>query len=133
MRDLVPPLSNEMIVLASGSATRATMLRQAGVAFQVDAPGVDEGEIRDSLLAEDAKGHEIAEMLAEVKALRVSRRHGPRFVLGADQTLSCEGKVFSKPADRAAAFHQLTKLSGRTHELASAAVIARRCRHLAPS
>ena len=45
-------------------------------------------------------------------------------MIGADQTLACEGSPFHKPADRAAAQEQLAALSGRTHVLHSAFAIA---------
>ena len=46
-------------------------------------------------------------------------------MIGADQTLACEGRLFHKPADEAAARAQLASLSGRTHALHSAAAVAR--------
>ena len=58
------------------------------------------------------------------KALAVSRLRPGRLVLGADQTLACDGQAFHKPADRAAAREQLIALSGRTHVLHSAFALA---------
>jgi septum formation protein len=113
------------IVLASASAARAAMLRAAGVALEVDPARIDESEIKRSLGAENATTAAIAETLAELKAVAVSRRHPGRLVLGADQMLDCEGMRFDKPADRAAARDQLLRLAGRRHELVSAAVAVR--------
>ena len=54
-------------------------------------------------------------------------------VLGCDQTLSCDGRLFSKPASPEEARDQLRALMGRTHQLHSAAVIYRgRAAGLAP-
>jgi len=113
------------LILASASPTRARMLRSAGVPFRVDAASVDEAEAKRSLGAAGADGAEIAEALAELKARRVAGRHPGALVLGADQILECDGRRFDKPADRNAAVEQLRALSGRRHELVSAAVVMR--------
>ena len=60
---------------------------------------------------------EIAQALAAAKALAVSKRVPEAHVIGADQTLSCEGRQWHKPKDMAEAKSQLLALSGRTHEL----------------
>ena len=117
-------LSNESFVLASGSSTRRAMLNAAGLSFIVDVPNVDEDEIRTDLLAQGSDGRIIALRLAEEKARRVSPRHTSKLVLAADQTLVCEGRLYAKPVDRGQAARCLAELSGKTHELASAAVIA---------
>lgn len=113
----------EPLLLASGSATRAAMLRAAGVPFAVEAPRVDEAALKEALLAEKRTPRDIADALAEMKAARVSGRRPGALVLGADQTLSCEGRLFSKPASPEEALAQLRDLAGRTHRLHSAAVI----------
>jgi predicted house-cleaning NTP pyrophosphatase (Maf/HAM1 superfamily) len=68
----------------------------------------------------DASPDSIALGLAHAKALDVSGRSPGAIVLGADQTLSCDGMAFHKPADRQAAMSQIMLLSGRSHELHSA-------------
>lgn len=123
--DAAPIFSHAAIVLASASKARAALLRQAGIAFDVDPAGVDEAGIRDGLLAEKATPAHIAEVLAELKAFRVSGRHQDRLVVAADQTLACGSRVFEKPENRTAAAEQLAVLSGKTHELAAAVCVAR--------
>jgi septum formation protein len=113
----------EPLVLASGSATRAAMLRAAGLAFEAVVPRVDEEALKAALLAEEAGARDIADALAEMKAARVSGRRPEALVLGCDQTLSCDGRLFSKPASPGEAREQLRDLMGRTHKLHSAAVI----------
>jgi septum formation protein len=113
------------VVLASASTTRARLLRDAGVAFSVVPASVDEGEIKASLRAENTSAAHIAEVLAELKAQRVSNRHRDALVIGADQTLGLGGALFDKPESRDAAREQLLALRGRTHELASACCVAR--------
>jgi septum formation protein len=67
----------------------------------------------------------LADALAELKALRVSRRVPGGLILGCDQTLSLDdGMMIDKAVDRADAERILRLLSGRVHHLHSAAVIA---------
>jgi septum formation protein len=113
------------VVLASASPARAALLRAAGIPILVDAAAIDESEVKVSLQAARAEPAAIAEALAELKAQRVSRRHAGNLVIGADQVLDCEGVLFDKPADLAAARSQLLALRGRRHQLVSAAVLVR--------
>lgn len=115
----------EPLVLASGSATRAAMLRAAGLAFEVVVPRVDEEALKAALLAEGRGPRDVADALAEMKAARVSARRAEALALGCDQTLSCEGRLLSKPATPEEARGQLDLLAGRTHRLHSAAVLYR--------
>jgi septum formation protein len=117
-----PPVS---IVLASASITRRRLLGGAGVPHIAEPSRVDEDEIKLSLRAEGATAAEIAEVLAEAKAIYVSRKHPALMVLGADQVLECNGEMFDKPVNRADALAQLQSLRGEKHQLISYAVIVR--------
>ena len=55
----------------------------------------------------------------------MSIRQPGRFVVGADQTLALETRLFSKPAGRTQAAEQLRALAGRSHELHSAVAVVR--------
>lgn len=114
-----------MIVLASGSATRRVLLENAGVAVAIDVAAVDEDAVKQAMREETNHPGRVAEVLAELKAMRVSKRHPGAIVLGADQMLDCDGVWFDKPADKAAARAQLAALNGKTHRLTSAAVMVR--------
>lgn len=114
-----------MIVLASGSATRAAMLAAAGVTFEVQIAAVDEEALKTALRQDGADAGQTAEALAEMKARRVSQRCPGRLVLGADQMLECDGEWFDKPRDQVDARDHLRRLRGRTHRLVSAAVVFR--------
>ncbi len=113
------------LVLASGSATRRTMLERAGLTIAVDPPEVDEGAIKFDCRAHRLTAADAAAKLAIAKARAVSPRHPGVIVLGADQMLECDGEWFDKADDRAAAARQIGKLSGRTHRLFSAAAAVR--------
>lgn len=118
-------MTPEPLVLASGSATRQAMLRAAGVPFVIVVARVDEESFEAGLLAEGASARDIADALAEMKAARVSDKVPEALVVGADQVLSCEGRLLSKPGSPEEAREQLSFLMGRTHRLHSAAVIYR--------
>jgi septum formation protein len=113
------------IVLASGSATRQRLLRAAGVEFSVDVAHVDEASVIESLVAEKAPARDVADLLAELKAAKVSVRRPQAFVIGADQVLSVGAELFQKPGSLAVAREQLRRLRGRTHVLSSAVCVAR--------
>ena len=84
---------------------------------------VDEEAIRQSLTAEGATPHDLADTLAEMKARRIADRHPDQLVLGADQVLDFGGSAWAKPETRDEAARQLGQLSGKTHRLLSAAVL----------
>ena len=119
------PVSISSLVLASTSSSRRQLMANAGLSFEIDPSGVDEDEVTRSLLAQRSSPQEIAEALAEMKALRVSLRRPGALVVGGDSTLACNGRLFDKPPDMAAARKQLLALRGQTHELFSSVVVAR--------
>jgi septum formation protein len=111
------------VVLASASPVRAELLRRAGVEIAVDPARVDEVAVKASLLAEGAPPRDVADKLAEMKAVRVARRHDTALVIGADQVLVHGGEILDKPASMEEARAHLIRLRGQQHELLSAAVI----------
>lgn len=112
------------VILASKSAARRAVLDGAGVPYEVHVAGVDEEAVKTGLLAEGAGPRDIADALAELKAIRVSRGR-PGFVIGADQTLDLEGTLYDKAETVAAARERLLTLRGKTHALHSAVVVAK--------
>jgi septum formation protein len=113
------------IILASASAARARLLREAGVAFGVRPANVDEEELKASLLGEGAKPDEIAAALAELKAARVSAAAPGAVVIGCDQVLVLDGELIGKSADVGEARTLLQRLRGKTHSLVTACALAR--------
>jgi len=113
-----------MLVLASQSVARRAMLSAAGVPHEALPAHVDEDGLTAALLAEAATPERIADALAEVKALKISRQHPGALVLGADSVVvTADGQLINKPETRARAEAQLQQLAGTTHRLISAAVI----------
>ena len=110
------------IILASSSAIRRALLDQAGVAYQVDTPDVDEDPIQ---AAHEGQDFELALALAEAKAASVSARRPDDWVIGGDSVISVEGRRFAKPASRDEAAEHLRYFSGRPMRLVSAVALAR--------
>ena len=113
------------LVLASTSPFRAAILKNAGIEFLAQGAKIDERAVESPLLESDATPEDIAMVLAEAKALDVSERNPGELVLGGDQTLSLEGKLFHKPADMEEARYHLLSFSGKTHQLWSALALVR--------
>ncbi|MCL6730915.1 Maf family protein [Sphingomonas sp. SE220] len=95
------------------------MLDHAGVAYAADPSSVDEGRIK----AELDDPEQIAEQLAAVKALDVSKRHDRDWIIGSDSVVSVEGRLFDKPVDRDQAMEHLRFFSARIMRLTSAVAI----------
>jgi septum formation protein len=111
------------LILASNSAARRAMLDAAGVAYEAMAAGVDEDAAKASLAALSPR--DLADALAELKALKLSQRHPQALVLGCDSIVALEdGTLLDKPVSREDAADHLRRLSGKRHDLISAAVIA---------
>jgi len=110
--------------LASQSAARKAILKGAGVAFDAESPRVDEATIKTRLLADGASPLRIACALAQAKAVEVSARTSG-LVLGADQTLDLDGRLFDKPVSLDDLQAQLRELRGREHVLHAALAAAR--------
>ncbi len=111
------------LILASKSLGRQSLLRCAGVPFEVHAADVDEEGIRRRLLGNGSDPKELAEALAESKARAVARLDTNSVVLGCDQVLEFDGDVLAKPKDRLDARKQLGRMNGQCHRLHSAAVV----------
>jgi septum formation protein len=111
------------LILASQSASRRAMLEAAGVPFLAQPAMVDEDAAKAALGT--IAPRDLADALAELKALKVSQRAPQALVLGSDSLAVLEdGTILSKPRDRAEAAAHLAMMSGKRHDLVSAAVIA---------
>jgi len=107
------------LILASSSEIRKIILEKYSFNILVHAPNIDEEEIKKSLLQENATPKDVAETLARLKAVKISGKYKDQIVLGADQVLSLEGKIFNKPKDKKVAKFILKQLNNREHELIS--------------
>lgn len=120
-----PEQGPEPLILASTSAARRALLANAGLTVETRPPGVDEAEVKASLVLDGAKPADLARLLGELKAQAVSRACPGHVVIGGDQVLSFNNRVFDKPVSRADALDQLTTLRGQRHELISSVAVYR--------
>lgn len=108
------PASAPRLILASGSPRRAELLREAGIAFEVIFPEVE--EIHDAATPVG----ELAAWNARLKTLWVAQKHPGALVLGADTLVSVAGEALAKPSDLEEAHRMVRRLAGRTHTVLTA-------------
>jgi septum formation protein len=112
------------IYLASKSPRRRELLRQVGIDFDILSLRSDPARTVD--VSEDAFADEpamdyVARVAREKGAfgwnLLHMRRMPVRPVLSADTTVTIDGEILGKPADRQEAAAMLERLAGRTHQV----------------
>ena len=111
------------LVLASSSLARSQVLNNAGVVHEILSPQIDEDSVKMAMLAGGYSHRDIADKIADMKARKVSLQRAESYVLGCDQVLSFAGSLYSKPETKFNLKTQLREMSGKTHQLISAAVI----------
>jgi len=113
------------LILASQSASRRAMLDAAGVPYEAIPARVDEDAAKEALRQRKVAPRDLADALAELKALKVSQAQPGALVLGSDSLVALEdGNTLDKPESREQAAAHLRRLSGKRHDLVSAAVMA---------
>ncbi|MEP6940756.1 MAG: Maf family nucleotide pyrophosphatase [Rudaea sp.] len=96
------------LILASTSPYRRELLARLDLAFDWQAPAVDETAFAGEAAAQ------LALRLATAKARAVAARNAGSLVLGSDQVAECAGEPLGKPGSIEAAHRQLRASSGRT-------------------
>ena len=113
------------VVLASSSGIRLKILQNNKFKVKQISPGVDEDEVKISLINSGATCLQIAKNLAELKANRVSAKYPGDVVIGADQVMDFKGKNYSKPKTKDEAKSILKILNNNKHILHSAVCVSR--------
>ena len=113
------------VVLASASATRAAILKGAGVGFSIHAAQINETSVKHSMHSANCSALDTAQALSDLKASQVSLGYPETLVIGGDQMLVCGDTWLDKPSDLISAREQLCLLRGRNHELLTAVSVAR--------
>ena len=114
------------LILASQSRARYHMLRAAGLDFAVREPHIDEAALQEKMKEAMTPPEIMAQALAQAKALAVGHGNPGHLVIGADQVLFCNGRIFSKAASVEKARENLEYLSGKQHHLISAACLVQK-------
>ncbi len=111
------------LILASGSPRRAEILRNAGLSFETQPAYVDESLVTGER-AEDYVLR-LAKTKAQIAAAIAAKTSERAFIIGADTTIVCDGRIFAKPENVAQAREMLHALSGKTHEVCTGLAIVR--------
>lgn len=132
-----------MLILASKSTARKSLLAGAGLRFEASPAQIDGRAVEADVLGKGGDAVAVARRLAEVKALAVSANRLGDVVIGADQVLAetdgplpasptrgevmgqLAASILHKPESMATAAEQLDRLRGRTHYLHSGIALAR--------
>jgi septum formation protein len=121
---------DKTIYLASKSPRRRELLRQIGIDFELlllRSDGPRGADVTEEVLAAEAPAAYVERVAREKAAFAwnlVQRRHlRPRTVLTADTTVTIDGAILGKPADRAEAVAMLEQLSGRSHQVLTAVAV----------
>lgn len=106
-------LSNQTIVLASASPRRQELLSKAGYKFTIQTADIEE------TYPDDLPTNEIAEYIAEQKALAVSSKVESKntLIIAADTIVIHGNTILGKPKDEQEAFETLQQLSGKKHQV----------------
>ena len=113
------------IILASKSGVRKKILEENNIQCEIEPSNLDEDSVKESLLKERASPEIISKNLAELKANKISQKFIEKMVLGADSVIDLEGKIISKPNNRAEALEILKRMNGKTHQLISSVCISK--------
>ena len=113
------------IILASASGVRKNILDNYKVDSDVIVSNINEDQVKDSLLAENASPLIVSKSLAELKSIKVSSKYPDRLVLGADSVISLNNELINKPKSREEALEILKKLNNSKHYLISSVCISK--------
>ena len=113
------------IILASRSGVRKKILDKYNIESDVVVSNVDEDQVKESLLSENATPLIISKNLAEIKSIKVSSKNPDRLVLGADSVISLNNKLINKPKSRKEALEILKELNNSKHYLISSVCISK--------
>lgn len=119
----------DFIWLASRSPRRQELLQRIGVRFRLLVSDDGENDERLELALPGESPTRYVERVARAKAAagreRLARRGGPDApVLASDTTVAIGGRMYGKPVDADDARRMLRELSGRTHRVLTAIVVA---------
>ncbi len=131
MSDYSPPprskpswfIAGTPIILASKSASRRAILDGALINYFSVSANIDELAIRSACEEENISPENIAVILAEMKAQFVAQSRTDALVIGSDQILVCDGRIFGKPLTKKEASETLHYIQGRSHQLFTSVVV----------
>ena len=111
------------IILASKSQIRSELLLKADLKFTAIDANIDEKEAKSSYINEGYSARDLADILAAMKAKKLSCKYLDKLVIGCDQIMECNGQILSKANNPTDLADQLKFLRSKSHTLYSACVV----------
>ena len=111
------------IILASKSQIRSELLLKADLKFTAIDANIDEKEVKSSYINKGYSARNLADILAAMKAKKLSCKYLDKLVIGCDQIMECNGQILSKANNPTDLADQLKFLRGKSHTLYSACVV----------
>ena len=99
------------IILASASPRRRELMRYITEDFEAVSMDCDE------TLPDDIEPKAASEYLAVLKAKAAAKNYHDCIVIGCDTTVILGGEILGKPRDKAQCIADISKLSGKTHQV----------------
>lgn len=113
------------IILASKSSARRQILENAAVSFRWLDADINENTIKKKSLELGKRPEIIAHELACAKAHLISNSYPNALVIGCDQLLCLDGKIYDKPRSLIDAAAHLKSFRNNTHKLIASVVIVK--------
>ena len=107
--------NNQQVILASSSKTRQKIIKKYFRKVTLVKHKID--EVKEKRRHKQLNAKDLAYYLARLKAISASVNYPKGLVIGCDQTLECNNRVFSKPKTLVKAKKNLKELSGKKHKL----------------
>jgi len=112
-------LLNKQFILASNSASRYKLLKNAGLRFTKISPLCDEDYLKKKLINKNINKKNLPKILAKEKALSISIKKPKKLVVGSDTIIIFKNKIINKANNLDDAKKKLQKLSGNKHQIIS--------------
>lgn len=112
------------LILASRSRSRQALLKGAGVRFDAQPTDIDEAAVKARDLAAGHTPADVALTLAKEKALALEEAGPGDLVIGADQVMEFDGRLYDKPSTLDEAGTRLLEMAGQAHYLRSGLILA---------
>ena len=106
-------------ILASNSASRYRILKNAGLVFIKTSPLCNEEKIKINFLKNKLNKKNLPKHLAKEKALSVSRKKPNKLIVGSDTVIIFKKKIINKAKNLKEAKKKLKQLSGKKHQIIS--------------
>lgn len=108
----------QKLIVASNSARRQQLMKDAGFQFEVHVLDVDE------TLGEEVSNETAAEYLAEKKNKAYRAIFKDEVILTSDTVVISNREILGKPLDEKDAFRMIASMSGKSHEVVSGVCIS---------